>query len=349
MRRLLWRLRNEWEGVFALNVDEAWTILDSQPIDAVVSDMNMPGKSGLDLLNEVRQHPTLKLLPFFILTGNTEPFVRQVSLEGGATDYLSKPADFNELVARLKNALVLKDLQDAMSAEKQALEGKLEEQITALEQAQRDTLFRLAKAAEARDVEVGNHIARVGAFSRLLAEELGYDAAFQRCLLFTAPLHDIGKIGIPDSILRKPGPLTPEERIVMETHSATGATILSGELPTGLAALGDEVGKSGNFTFINTAAKIARSHHERWDGKGYPDRIAGEAIPIEARIVSVTDVFDALRNPRPYKGAIPLEKTLQILEEGKDTQFDRQVVEALERRIDEMESILAFMADTPKE
>jgi len=340
----MWGLRQEWQGVYVEGVSQALEKLETEFIDAIVSDLNMPGRTGLDLLKLVRDNPRFRIMPFFILTGNSEMLIRQVSLEAGATEYLSKPCDFAELAARLRNAFVLKDLQDEISTEKSVLEERVVEGTQAFDRAQRETLFRLAKAAEARDVEVGNHIARVGAFARLLAEQLGYDAKLQRHLLVTSPLHDIGKIGIPDTILRKPGSLEPDERALMETHCRIGAQILTGELPQNLVtASGDDT--PGNFEFINTAAKIALSHHERWDGRGYPDGLAGQDIPIEARIVAVADVFDALRNPRPYKGSFSKEKTVSIIEGGAETQFDPDVVEALVVRLDEAESILDFMSD----
>jgi len=340
----MWGLRTEWQGVYVEGVTQALEKLETEGIDAIVSDLNMPGRTGLDLLKIVRDNPRFRIMPFFILTGNSEMLIRQVSLEAGATEYLSKPCDFAELAARLRNAFVLKDLQDEISAEKSVLEERVAEGNQALERAQRETLFRLAKAAEARDVEVGNHIARVGAFARLLAEQMGYDALLQRRLLVTSPLHDIGKIGIPDSILRKPGSLEPDERTLMETHCRIGAQILTGELPQNLAAM-SENDPPANFEFINTAAKIALSHHERWDGRGYPDGLAGEEIPIEARIVAVADVFDALRNPRPYKGSFSKEKTVSIIKGASGTQFDPAVVEALVVRLDDAESILDFMSD----
>jgi response regulator RpfG family c-di-GMP phosphodiesterase len=340
----MYAVRSEWEGIYVPDADAALARLEAGGIDAVVSDMNMPGKTGLDLLKLIRESDSFRTLPFFMLTGNSEPLIRRVSLETGATEYLAKPCDFKELTARLRNAFVLKDLQDEIKAEKSELEVRLADRSRALERAQREMLFRLAKAAEARDVEVGNHIARVGVFSRLLAQEYGLDEAQQRRILLTSPLHDLGKIGIPDSILRKPGPLDADERRLMETHTTIGSQILAGELPRVLTSLdGDEPPQ--NYEFIGSAARIALSHHERWDGKGYPNGIAGDEIPIEARIVSVADVYDALRHARPYKGAFSLEKTMQIMTEGSGTQFDPKVMNAMVRRIDDLESMLEFMSD----
>lgn len=344
----MWSRRSEWQGVYVEGVEQAIEKLESEKFDAIVSDLNMPGQTGLDLLKWMRGHERFKAFPFFMLTGNTELISRRVSLEAGATEFLAKPCDFTELSARLKNAFVLKDLQDEINAEKSDLEEQLAGKNKALERAQRETLFRLAKAAEARDVEVGNHIARVGAFSRLLAEEMGFDADMQKRMLITSPLHDIGKIGIPDSILRKPGSLTPDERLLMETHCDIGAQILAGEMPQGLSAIGGDEPPM-NFEFITSAAKIAQSHHERWDGQGYPKKLAGEEIPIEARIVAVADVFDALRNPRPYKGAFSNAKTMDIIGSASGSQFDPAVVSALVRRVDEAESILDFMSDWKEE
>ncbi|AIE83457.1 response regulator receiver modulated metal dependent phosphohydrolase [Fimbriimonas ginsengisoli Gsoil 348] len=344
----MWALRTEWEGIYVPDAEVAWARLEEGQIDAVVSDLNMPGRSGIELLKSVRESPRFKGLPFFLLTGNSEVMFRRVSLESGATEYLAKPCDFKELTARLRNAFVLKDLQDEIKAEKSDLEIRLADRNRDLERAQRELLFRLAKAAEARDVEVGNHIARVGVFSRMLAEEIGLEPGFQRRILLTSPLHDVGKIGIPDSILRKPGPLDPEERRLMETHTTIGGQILAGELPRVLTSLESDE-PAADFEFIHTAARIAMSHHERWDGKGYPNGIGGEEIPVEARIVSVADVYDALRNARPYKGPVSREKTMQIISEGAGSQFDTKIVDAFKARIEELETMLEFMSDAQPE
>lgn len=345
MRRMMWFRRGEWDGEYAKCAEEAMEILRETPIDAIVSDLDMPGASGIELLNWVRSRPESRFTPFFILTANREVHYRKVGLECGATDYMQKPADFNELTTRLRNALTYKQFQDAMVAERRDLEARLAERTRDLERARRETLFRLAKAAEARDIETGNHIVRVGACARLLAEELGLPARVQHRLLLTAPLHDVGKIGIPDTILRKEGPLTEDERRLMQTHANIGAQILEGDLPGILLALGDEVAGAVD-EFSAMAARIALYHHERWDGRGYPNGIGGEEIPIEARIVAVADVYDALRHVRSYKTAFSPERSLQIIEEGSGTHFDPIVVEALKSRLAAIESIMDFMEDS---
>jgi putative two-component system response regulator len=186
-----------------------------------------------------------------------------------------------------------------------------------------DTIFRLATAAEFRDGETGAHIQRVSMYSEILARQLGMPAAWCQTVLFAAPMHDVGKLGVPDAILQKPGPLTPEERASMQRHAVIGAQILSGS-PSPL---------------LQTAERIALTHHERWDGRGYPNGLSGAAIPIEGRITSVADVFDALTSARPYKKPIPFPRAVEMVREGRGTQFDPAVIDALDACIGQIEEI----------
>lgn len=343
LKRMMWSVRREWRGIYASSVAEARTCLQDEKIDAIVSDLNMPGETGADLLRTVRGHPSTSTLPFFMLTGNGESGTRRTTLETGATDYLSKPCDFNELSARLRNALALKEFQDGIQNRNDHLEQSLVERAEALERARRETLFRLAKAAEARDVETGNHIIRVAFLSRIVATQLGFDEKSIARLFLTSPMHDVGKIGIPDEILRKPGKLDDEEWRTMKTHCRIGYQILAGDMPSSFLQMGE--GEAGADDFMHTAAKIALYHHERWDGTGYPEGLAGEAIPIEARIVAVADVYDALRSNRPYKGPFAPERARQIIEEGRGSHFDPKVVDAFLARISEVEDACDFLAD----
>ncbi|MGV3615233.1 MAG: HD domain-containing phosphohydrolase [Fimbriimonas sp.] len=345
LRRMMWSARHQWEGVYARSVSEARACLAEEGIDAVVSDLNMPGETGIDLLRTVRNDPRTRTLPFFLLTGNGEMGLRRAGLELGASDFLSKPCDFAELSARLHNALTLKEFQDAIQSQNDELEKTLAERAVALERARRETLFRLAKAAEARDADTGNHIIRVGFVSQILANELGMDEATQRRILLTSPLHDVGKIGIPDEILRKPGRLDDHERAYMQTHCRIGFQILAGDLPDAFRLLGE--GEPVADDFMAMAATIALSHHERWDGNGYPERRTREEIPVEARIVSVADAYDALRSARPYKGPFSPEVARRIIEEGRGTQFDPGVVDAFVTRIAEIELTVDFLSDRP--
>lgn len=346
LRRMMWSVRREWRGIYASSVAEARDRLRDERIDAIVSDLNMPGETGADLLRTVRSHPSTNTLPFFMLTGNGESGTRRNALETGVTDYLSKPCDFNELSARLRNALALKEFQDGILNRNDHLEQSLAERAEALERARRETLFRLAKAAEARDVETGNHIIRVAFMSRIVAKEMGFDDEATSRLFLTSPMHDVGKIGIPDEILRKPGKLDENEWQAMKTHCRIGFQILVGDMPDSFTHMGE--GEQSPDDFMFTAARIALSHHERWDGTGYPDGLAGEAIPIEARIVAIADVYDALRSNRPYKGPFAAETARRIIEEGRGTHFDPKVVDAFMARISEIEEACDFLADVPE-
>lgn len=343
LKRMMWSVRREWRGVYASSVAEARGVLREEKIDAIVSDLNMPGETGADLLRTVRGHPSTSTLPFFMLTGTGETGTRRATLETGATDYLSKPCDFNELSARLRNALALKEFQDGIQNRNDHLEQSLAERAVALDRARRETMFRLAKAAEARDVETGNHIIRVAFISRIVAQELGFDEESIARLFLTSPMHDVGKIGIPDEILRKPGKLSEDEWRAMKTHCRIGFQILAGDMPSSFLHMGE--GVQDQDEFMRTAARIALYHHERWDGSGYPEGLAGEAIPIEARIVAIADVYDALRSNRPYKGPFPAEAARQIIEEGRETHFDPKIVDAFLARISEIEDACNFLAD----
>ena len=187
-----------------------------------------------------------------------------------------------------------------------------------IRQAHLDTIFRLGMAAEYRDKETGNHIRRMSHYSAIIAEQMGMPAERVEMIRLASPMHDIGKVGIPDGILLKPGRLTPEERIIMESHTTIGAAIL----------------KDSDIPLMQLSLKIALSHHEKWDGTGYPDRVKGEDIPIEGRIVALADVFDALSNKRVYKAAMSIEETMGIIKDGSGTHFDPEVISAFEKGMD---------------
>jgi putative two-component system response regulator len=308
--------------------------------------VNMPGRSGLDLLKIIRNEERTRYWPVLMLTGNGDVGTKRSALELGATDFLNKPFDFVELTARLQNAIALKGFQDEIRRQNEILEQRVADRTLALEQSRRDIIFRLAKAAETRDSDTGNHIVRVGVVAQLLAEAVGLSAAAQQEILLTAPLHDVGKIGIGDEILRKPGPLTPEERAKMQEHCRIGAEILTEDLGEFLRKLGDvEDSNSGGNDLLQAAAKIALFHHERWDGTGYPHGVKGEQIPVEARIVAVADVYDALRSKRPYKSDFDPGKTLRIIQEGAGSQFDPRIVEVFESIYPRIEATLANLRD----
>ncbi len=305
-------LAGEAETLGLTDPREAEAALESFQPDLVLLDLMMPHLDGYQVLRLIRErHPGF--LPVVVLTANVSREARLKALELGATDFLTKPLDPLEVRLRTRNLLEMRALHQAVAKQKEVLEERVRERTQDLLLTQEEVLWRLARAAEYRDDETGEHVHRVAEWAKRLAEALGLEPGFVACLHKTAPLHDLGKIGIPDAILRKPSRLTPEEYEVVQTHTLIGAKILAG----------------GRSELMRMAERIARSHHERWDGSGYPDGLAGEDIPLEARIVAVVDVQDALLSQRPYKPPWPLEKALAEIQAQRGRQFDPRVVDAL--------------------
>lgn len=293
--------------------------------DLLILDLMMPHVSGLDILEAIREIPRFRRLPVIVITAAEEREIRTKSLELGATDFLAKPVDAEDLILRVRNALELKSHRDSLEAE-------VFRRTAELTKSREDVIHCLARAAEYRDNETGNHVIRVGRYVGMVAGRLGVDAPTCHMMELASTLHDMGKLGIPDAILRKPGALTDEERAIMEKHSEFGAEIcapsrensretLSTDVVTGAMMLSNSASP-----LLQMASRIAMTHHERWDGAGYPRGLKGEEIPIEGRITAVADVFDALSSKRPYKPAFPLNKCFAIMEEEDGKHFDPQVV-----------------------
>jgi response regulator RpfG family c-di-GMP phosphodiesterase len=296
--------------------------------DLVIVDYMMPGMDGIMFSKEFRKlYPDI---PILMVTANHESAVLIDALANGVTDFLNKPLDNAEFLARVKNMLALRKNMLALRenymllADRAALLAHEVEKATAeIVAREQETIFCLAKAAEYRDPETGSHIHRMAHYSKHIAGQLGLPAEQQHLLLESAPMHDIGKVGTPDMILLKPGRLTTEEFAIMKHHAVIGYEILN----------------ASKSPLLKLAAEIAYTHHERFDGSGYPRGLAGEAIPIFARIVAVADVFDALTSERPYKKAWETEKALQFLQEGSGTHFDPDCVAAFSRQWDEVLAI----------
>ena len=349
VRRMLHGQEQVWDMSFAQSVDEALEELRENDFDMVISDVKMPEKDGFQFLEILSASESTKNIPVVILTGAGEHKLKRKALERGATDLLNKPVEPEDLLARIGSVLQLKSYQDQLKDQNRILEEKVRERTGELEASRLDILLRLAKAAEYRDEETGNHILRVGHYCKILAEELGMSREFVETISLASPLHDIGKIGIPDEILLKPGKLTVAEREIMEKHCIIGANILQ-QQPKGVESLLSTVisrlplGGYNNQLLI-MAAEIALGHHEKWDGSGYPEELEGQDIPLAARIVALADVYDALRSLRPYKPAYSETKTLAIITEGAGEHFDPMVIEAFGKRVEMFGSVYEELSD----
>lgn len=304
--------------------------------DLFLLDINMPEISGFELCQKLKSNPELMDIPVIFLSALSEPLDKVHAFGMGAVDYINKPFQFEEVLARVKTHLKIHHLQVELEKHNHQLEEMVRDQVKEIEASQMATIVALAKLAESRDDETGQHLERVQLLSRCLSDNLipidGFsdkiNAAYSSIIFNACSLHDIGKVGIPDHILLKPGKLNPEEFEIMKTHTLIGATNLE-----------SVYAKYPNNKLIGMGIAIARSHHERWDGSGYPDGLAGKAIPLEARIMSVVDVYDALRSERCYKQAIPHKETVEIITAAAGTQFDPNIIEVFATIDDEFERI----------
>jgi putative two-component system response regulator len=282
--------------------------------DLILLDLHMPHLDGLDVMAQLNQIAEATYLPILILSADVTPEARQEALSRGAKDFVNKPFQQDEIILRIKTLLQTRQLYLQIQSQNQLLEAKVRERTKALEEAQIEIVERLAVAAEFRDDNTGQHTQRVGQLSALVARQLGLPDSQVTLIRRAAPLHDVGKIGVPDAILLKSALLTDEEYALMRVHTTIGAQILSGS----------------EFAILRTAEVIAACHHERWDGTGYPNGLAGEEIPLAGRLVALADVFDALVHERPYKPAWPLDRAVEEILSLRGTHFDPAVVDAFE-------------------
>jgi putative two-component system response regulator len=289
--------------------------------DLILLDLHMPHLDGLAVMDELNQIAEATYLPILILTGDVSPEARRDALSRGAKDFVHKPFNSDEVLLRIGTLLETRFLYLQIQSQNQMLEAKVRERTRELEGAQFEIIERLAKAAEFRDDNTGQHTERVGQMAALIAKQTGLPEAQVSLIRRAAPLHDVGKIGIPDSILLKLGKLTDDEFTVVKTHTTIGARILSGS----------------RFPILRLAEEIAFSHHERWDGSGYAG-IPRDSIPLAGRIVAIADVFDALTQHRPYKEAWPVARAVAEIEDQRGRQFDATLVDAFLRIIEQRES-----------
>ena len=282
INRLLQQQQVNYQYGFAASVDEALAVMEEMEVDAVISDINMPGRDGLDLLSHLRNTSRWQDLPIVMLTGLNDPGLKSKALDLGATDLLNKPINPDELMARIRSVLYIKQCQDKIKEQNAHLEELVRQRTEALEATRLDMIWRLGKAAEFRDKETGNHVIRVGYYSRILAEKLGMSREDQEMIFLTSPLHDLGKIGIPDRILLKASHFNDEEWEIMKTHCTIGQELLAHSLLTreatfssGGAKIQDVLSRESN-PFLEMSAAIAGFHHEQWQGNGYPFGVQGK-------------------------------------------------------------------------
>ena len=283
----------------------------SQDVDIIITDWMMPKMDGLELVRHIRGQGGSKPYVYIMLLtsrGDKEDIVRGLS-EAGVDDYIVKPFDPEELKARVLVGERTVRLERTLRQYGQGLEKIVRRQTRVIRKTQEETIFRLLSALESRDEETGGHVKRIAHFSAHLADKMGWQSNRIEDLLLAAPMHDIGKIGVPDNILQKKGRLTPEEFEVIRSHPTIGGKIL----------------KDSEYPMLQLAEEIALCHHEKWDGSGYPNGLAGEDIPESGRIVALVDVYDALSNDRVYREASPEEEVVRIMSEGRGSHFDPDI------------------------
>ncbi|HEV2971707.1 MAG TPA: HD domain-containing phosphohydrolase [Pirellulales bacterium] len=302
--------------------------------DVILIDVMMPVISGLDILRMVREDERLAHIPMIVLTAADNTETRMEALNLGATDFLGKPLNTAELVVRVRNALLIKAHHDHLKGYAEELEHQVRRRTAELARSRLELIHCLGRVAEYRDNETGRHVIRVGRYAEIIAWKLGLDEPTIELIAHAAPLHDMGKVGIPDNILLKPDKLTPDEFEIMKRHVVFGKHAFEPMSPNEWRTfkshtfLGEMIMDVESSPIIAMAAQIALTHHEKWDGTGYPAGLAGDDIPLGGRITAVADVFDALSSKRPYKPAFPLEKCFTVIKEGSGTHFDPRIVEA---------------------
>ncbi len=312
---------------------EAVRFVEANAVDigVVVTDYDMPGMTGIEFIRAARAVPGFEHVPVVMVTSMDQRRVRRDALEAGATDFMAKPFDPVEIRARVGNLLALNQARRDQADRAEWLAREVAAAVAAIEAREREIVTRLMRAAEHRDTDTGDHVSRVAKYAGLIAGALGHNQPSCDRLALASTMHDIGKIAVPDAILLKPGPLTEAERAEIIRHAENGHRILEGS----------------SSDVVRLAAEIAISHHERWDGNGYPRGLKGDAIPIGGRIVAVADVFDALVSDRPYKRAWPLVEARNYLLEHAGSQFDPACVQAFVTRWPEIEVIAAGAAAAP--
>ena len=292
--------KQDYQYATAANGIEAIEKVKTDRPDLILLDVMMPEMDGLEVCKKVKDDPSTRHIPVVLITGSTDREPRIKGLSAGANDFLTKPIDRPELIARIRNLLRIKEFEDFLSNHNEMLKREVEEKIRQIREGYIDTIIRLTTVAEYKDEETATHICRVGHYCQQMAKYLGWSEEDQETILYASPMHDIGKVGIPLEILLKSTKLTPQEFALVKTHTLIGADILH----------------DSKSKYLQMAEIIALSHHERWDGTGYPRGLRGEEIPLAGRIMNIVDQYDALRGRRPYKSSLEHDVAVKIIVEG---------------------------------
>jgi putative two-component system response regulator len=279
---------------------QALELARHHPPDLILLDIMMPGMDGYEVARALKADTGTRAVPVVMVTALDDRDSRLRGLEAGAEEFVAKPVDRNELRVRVKNLLRLKEFSDFLADHNRILDAQVKERTRQLVSSYRETIATMTRAASYKDEETGAHVARISFYTVELAQALGLDGDFRDTIHYASPMHDVGKIAIPDAILLKPGKFEPQEWETMKTHAGLGGRLLRGT----------------DSPYLVMGAEIAEGHHERWDGGGYPAGLSGEAIPLSARIMNVCDQYDALRSKRPYKPAFSHDKALEIITVG---------------------------------
>ena len=337
-----------YETMVANNGERALKLaLSASPPDLVLLDIMMPGMDGYEVCQRLKADPRTHDVPVIFLTAKTEIDDEQKGFDVGAVDYITKPISAPIVMARIKTQLALKAAADFLRDKNAYLESEVARRTREVQMVQDVTIMAMASLAETRDNETGNHLRRTQNYVKALAKKLQSHPRFTavltddvvEMLYKSAPLHDIGKVGIPDAILLKPGKLTPEEFDIMKTHTTLGRDAI---------AAAEKLIDTPS-TFLKIAREIANSHQEKWDGSGYPEKLAGEDIPVLARLMAVADVYDALISRRVYKAPFPHEKAVEIIREGRGQHFDPDMVDAFMEIEGEFNAIAERFSDSEED
>ncbi len=326
-------LKKNYKFSVATNGLNALEYVKDNQVDLILLDIMMPEMDGYKVCERLKNDNNTKDIPVIFITALSEIDNKTRGFEIGAVDYITKPFDIEEVKARIQTHLNLKKAREELQNQRSVLETKVKERTKELYDTRLEIVYRLGRAAEYRDNETGMHIRRMSHYCVELAHAIGMSDEDCDILLHASPMHDVGKIGIPDSILLKPGKLDADEWKTMQTHTTIGGEILSGH----------------NSSQLRLAEIIALTHHERWDGTGYPKRLKGEDIPIEGRIACICDVFDALTSERVYKEAWPVDDAMEEIVKGAGTQFDARLVESFKSIQDTIIGIKGRFPDPKKQ